>query len=360
VPSAAIVSFRLGGDDGVSIEAAKWQKAIELLGYDVVSVAGSGSADRIVPGLAMDAGAEVADAEVARALDDADVVIVENLCSLPLNPRASQAVSRTLRGRPAILHHHDLAWQRQRFAKESPPPDDERWRHVAINWMSRGELSARGIPARVVYNTFDPDPPAGRREATRAALAVGSGDLVVLQPTRAIERKRVSAAIALASQLGATFWLLGRAEEDYGPALEQELGAASCPVRTGPVLIEGAPATIHDAYAACDIVALPSAWEGFGNPALESATHRRPLLVGPYPVAKELAGFGFDWFFDTPRDRARLGEWLSAPSTELLERNAAVARRFFSVSDLPRRIDRILASMQPGSVWRRGHHAASQ
>ena len=45
---------------------------------------------------------------------------------------------------------------------------------------------------------------------------------------------------------------------------------------------------IHDAYAASDLVVMPSTWEGFGNPVLESVTHRRPLAVYPYPVLEEI------------------------------------------------------------------------
>ena len=55
-PVAAIVSFRLGGTDGVSIEAGKWAWALGRLGFEVVTVAGSGPVDRLVPGLSMGPG----------------------------------------------------------------------------------------------------------------------------------------------------------------------------------------------------------------------------------------------------------------------------------------------------------------
>ena len=98
--------------------------------------------------------------------------------------------------------------------------------------------------------------------------------------------------------------------------------------------------TIDDAYQACDVVALPSTWEGFGNPSLESVVHRRPLAIGPYPVADELAAFGFRWF---PLDGvADLAGWLGAPDPRLLEDNLAVAATHFSVADLPDRIASVL------------------
>jgi glycosyltransferase involved in cell wall biosynthesis len=97
---------------------------------------------------------------------------------------------------------------------------------------------------------------------------------------------------------------------------------------------------IDDAYGACDVVALPSTWEGFGNPSLESVVHRRPLVIGDYPVAGELASFGFEWF---PLDSmAKLDAWLTTPDEDLLERNLTVAREHFSLADLADRIGALL------------------
>ena len=55
MPTACMISFRLGGGDGVSVEAAKWAAALRTLGFDVRTVAGSGPVDVVLPGLAMDA-----------------------------------------------------------------------------------------------------------------------------------------------------------------------------------------------------------------------------------------------------------------------------------------------------------------
>jgi glycosyltransferase involved in cell wall biosynthesis len=340
VSLVAIVSFRLGGPDGVSIEAAKWAEALQSLGFDVVTVAGEGPVDRSVPGLAIDALDAPGRGEVERALDGAALVVVENLCSLPLNPAATEAVVRARRSRATVLHHHDLPWQRVRFEHvEGWPADDPQWAHVTINDLSRRQLEKRGIHATLVPNAFDTDARPGDRAATRQRLDVRPDERLLLHPTRAILRKNVPAALEFAARIGATYWLLGPADDGYGPVLAGLLREAT--VRT----IHGWPlaaraGSVADAYAACDAVVFPSSWEGFGNPTIESAIHRRPLAVHPYPVIAELAAYGFEWF--PVDDHAPLAEFLAQPDPGLLERNHDLARRHFSLPALERRLAALL------------------
>ncbi len=333
-----IISFRFGPTDGVSVVARLWADALSVLGFDVDWVAGGvepGWDDlrpvRIVNGIGIGEPGPPDARMLTEALEGADLVVVENLCTIPLNPLASHAVAGVLRGRPTILHHHDPPWQRARFAHITDlPPDDPAWRHVTINDLTRRQMADRGLAAVTIRNGFDPDPPPGDREATRHRLGLDSSaeDLLVVHPVRAIPRKAVDRAIALTESLSspdhgdrsATYWLPGPAEEGFGPELAGLLAAARCPVVRHPATSRA------DLYAAADVVAFPSIWEGFGNPPVEAALARRPAAVGPYPVADELRALGFRWFdSDEP---GPLRTWLSAPAderVELLDHNQQVA-----------------------------------
>jgi mannosylglucosylglycerate synthase len=167
---------------------------------------------------------------------------------------------------------------------------------------------------------------------------VDSGILVLL-PSRALPRKNVEGALALCEALGAIFWLLGPAEDGYEAALERLIESASVDVRRGlPESFD-----VNDAYAACDLVVMPSTWEGFGNPVLESVTHRRPLALFPYPVACEIIDFGFR-FFDLG-DVVAITSFLESPDYELYAHNLSIALEHFNIASLPIRLDDLLNSM---------------
>jgi mannosylglucosylglycerate synthase len=332
-----VVSFRLGSFDGVSIEAQKWIDAFRSMGHEVVTLAGDGDADIVMSELAIRALSAPDVNEVSRVLNGADLVVVENMASLPLNVAARDVLYQVLDRRAALFHHHDLAWQRPEWIDEPPPRDQPQWRHVTINDLSRRELCDRGVLASTIRNAFDPAPPLGRRDVTRRALGL-SDERLVLLPTRAIARKNIAGAIRLAEQLSAVLWLLGPPEDGYEPHLDQLLADTRVVVRRR--LGEGFD--IHDAYAASDLVVMPSTWEGFGNPVLESVTHRRPLAVYPYPVLEEIRSFGFRFFgLDEVSD---IGAFLEAPDDGFLEQNLAIARQDFNLVDLPTRLAPVLES----------------
>jgi mannosylglucosylglycerate synthase len=344
--TAVLLSFRLGGTDGVSVEARKWEWALGVLGFTTRRVAGEICGpprpdDAVLPGLAIDAPDGTADREeLGSALDGADLVVAENLCSLPLNPHASFTASDALarhHGRVAF-HHHDLPWQRAELADiRGLPPDLPGALHVVLNNRSRAELADQGITAHTIRNTFDFDAPPGDRDAARAELSFAADDIVVLQPTRAIPRKNVPGGLRFAEELATflpdrrvVYWLTGPAEDGYDRALAGALDATSVPV------VLGRTARTADAYAAADVVVFPSTWEGFGNPVIESVVARRPLAVHRYPVLDEILA-GLRVF--RVEDPAEVAAWLRAPDGELLESNRERARRDFSLADLPARLD---------------------
>jgi glycosyltransferase involved in cell wall biosynthesis len=338
VARIVLVSFRLGGTDGVAIESAKWMAALSSLGHHVRTVAGDGVADVLIPGLAIDATSLTSIEELRDAIGGADLVIVENLASLPLNLDARDTLYNVLEGRRALFHHHDLPWQRPHLAHLDGPRAGPLWHHVTINELSRLELLERGIDAVTIMNTFDCEPRRGRRDSTRLSLDVDARPLV-LMPSRALPRKNVEGALALCEALGAVFWLLGPAEDGYESTLEELLRSANVEVRRG---LPG-EYDVHDAYAACDLVVMPSTWEGFGNPVLESVTHRRPLALYPYPVACEIMDFGFR-FFDLG-DVVAIKSFLASPDYELYAHNLAIALEHFNVASLPERLRGLLDSM---------------
>jgi mannosylglucosylglycerate synthase len=335
--TCAILSFRLGLTDGVSVVAASWRRVLERLGWQTVTVAGEGPVDRLVPGLALGAAEPPSTGEVAAALADADLVLVENLLTIPMNLPASRVVAGVLAGRPAVCHHHDPPWQRERYTTITElPVHDPAWRHVTINALTAAQFAQRGLRATTIYNGFDTAVAPGERAATRCRLGVADGERLVVHPVRAIARKDVPAAVALSEAVGGTYWLSGPAEEGYRAELERVLGRARCRV------LRTAGLATADLYAACDLVAFPSTWEGFGNPPIEAAVHRRPVAVGPYPVAGELRALGFRWLDAGDHEAVAAALADEGRLARDLDTNRAMVQRHLSLEVLASRVERLL------------------
>ncbi len=357
-PTVALCSYRLGGTDGVSVEAAKWEWALRTLGFEVRRVAGElddglRPDDVWLPFLAIDPpdGAAPEPDALAAALAGIDLVVVENLCSLPLNVEAATVAADVLMrhdGR-VLFHHHDLPWERPHLADlDAFPPRRPNSLHVTINDQARDALASRGIESVVIRNAFDLDPEPGNRDQTRRAFGFTDHDLVVLQPTRAIPRKEVGAGITFAASVQASlgpdhrdqvvqFWITGPAEDGFDAELDRLIETAAVPVTVGR-----AP-TAADAYAAADIVVLPSSWEGFGNPVIEAIVADRPLAAARYPVLEELLDLGLTIpGLDDPGAVALLAD---RPDPRTKASNRACLRAHFDLADLPDRIRTALAGI---------------
>ncbi len=341
------LSYRLGGRDGVSVEAEKWAEALGAIGFEVRRVAGEfGSEPRAgdtrLPFLAIDApiGTRPDVDALSIALTGADLVVVENICSLPLNLTAARAAAVALDGfcGRVAFHHHDLPWERAEFAHiEDLPPRLPGSLHVAISEHAGRELDSRGFTTAVIRNVFEPDPPLGDRDGTRRRLGFMEHEVVVLQPTRAIGRKEVGRGLELAERIvglvpgrPVRFWLTGPAEDGYGPTLDALWAAARVPVTHAAVR------DIADAYAAADLVVMPSSWEGFGNPVVEAMVAERPVAAAGYPVLDELQELGVRVLpLDDP---SRVASFLDRPDLGWLQHNHEVVRRELSIEGLPGRL----------------------
>ena len=278
-------------------------------------------------------------------------MVVDNLCSLPLNVEAARVVARVAahhRGR-VLFRHHDLPWQRRHLSHlgDDLPPRIDGALHATINLRSRRELEARGYAgATTIHNFFDLDPRPGDRAATRAQFGFADDDFVMLQPARAIERKNVPGAVRLATHvarvapdLAVRLWVSGPAEDGYADTLARIIERSDVPVTLGRA------ATASDAYAACDLVVYPSTWEGFGNPVIESIAARRACAAFPYPVLSEIVAAGVRCFStDQPDTLMRFLAEPEARRETYFDVNLRRARISFALADLPGTIEQAFAA----------------
>jgi glycosyltransferase involved in cell wall biosynthesis len=310
---------------------------------------------------------------------DLDLLIVENALAIPLNIPLGLALATFIAetGMPVIAHHHDLPWERQRFAVNSVadyiaaafPPPLPSVRHVVINSVQAQQLAwRRGLTSVVIPNVMDfdtpPPPPDEYTRDVRPDLGVEEGEALILQPTRIIQRKGIEHAIELVARIGIPARLVvthagGEEAGGYEERVREFAHLLHVPVRFEADLVAPERATtedghkvyaLEDVYPQADLVTYPSSIEGFGNAFLEAVYYRRPIVLNRYTVYEtdiEPRGFRavvFDSFIsrETIRDARRLiaEKTLAA---EWADHNYELARRHFSYAVLQRRLEGLLS-----------------
>lgn len=409
-----IAATRLAGVDGVTFETAKWETVLDGMGHDLRLCAGEVDAlryqARLVPPMHFshppaervtaaafdpDSDPTAVRAEIERLADQLlpvlhdwarvnalDAIIVENAWAIPMHLPLGLALSRLVEERrlPAIGHHHDYWWERERFAACVVPdvldaafPPDLPWvRHVSINSLAAAELKRRrALTSTVIPNVFDFDQPRPRphpavRRRLRHELGMSDSGVLVVQPTRVVPRKGIELAIELVGRLGdpdAVLLITSPAGDeglDYLVSLERlaerrGVRLAYAADRFAPDH-EGKPIraahSLHDAYLAADLITYPSLYEGFGNALIEALFYGVPVVVNRYPVyLADIAPLGprlieIDGAI-TDATVAETSALLANPRRirENAAHNFAIARQQFSYGLLRRSLGKLLREL---------------
>lgn len=308
-----------------------------------------------------------------------ELLIVENALTIPLNLPLGLAVTEFIAetGYPAIAHHHDFYWERQRFQVNCVgdylaaafPPVLPSIRHVVINSVQAQQIALRcGVTARVIPNVMDfdtpPPPPDDYTRSVRADFGLEDGEYFFLQPTRVIQRKGIEHAVELVRRLGLPAKLvISHAAGDEGTDYEQRIReyahllnvtvrfeAEQVNERRGFTADGRKVYTLGDVYPYADFVTYPSAIEGFGNAFLEAVYYRRPILVNNYSIYEvdiKPKGFRVVWFdgyisADTLKETRHILQH-PAEARAWADQNYELAKQHFSYSVLERRLHSILA-----------------
>jgi len=339
------ISTRLAGTDGVSLETWKWAEVFEKEGFDSFYFAGELDTPPECSYLCEKAHfshPEIIDIfnncfgvrvrgryithlihKITREIKDdlykfieqfrLDIIVVENALAIPMNLPLGIALTELVSeiGIPTIAHHHDFFWERQRFLTNSVweylnmafPPHLGQIKDVVINSSADNQLSLRtGISAAIIPNVMDfdnpPSPPDDYTKDVRQSLGIADDELLILQPTRVVQRKGIEHAIELVSHLGEKAKLvISHAAgdegleyklrvEEFSKLLDVKTIFVSEVINEKRGLTEDGKKkyTLNDIYPYADLVTYPSNFEGFGNAFLEAIYFKKPILVNHYSI----------------------------------------------------------------------------
>jgi glycosyltransferase involved in cell wall biosynthesis len=344
-----IISTRLAGTDGVSLEAVKWATVFEEHGFSCFFFAGEldhpEERSYLVPEAHFNHpeiqdinqksfGVTSRDRSVSHKIHQMttllkdhlyafikkysiDMLLVENALTIPMNIPLGVALTQVIAETniPTVVHHHDFYWERDRFMVNAvsdylnmafPPNLPSILRHVVINSYADEQLSLRtGISARLGPNVMDfenpPPPPDAYTYDVRQSLGIEDDELFILQPTRIVQRKGIEHAIELVSRLKMKAKLvISHDAGDEGYAYQNRLIEYAEIMNVNMIIVsdivdekrgetkDGRKIyTLNDIYPYADLVTYPSTFEGFGNAFLEAVYFRKPIVVNSYSIYKK-------------------------------------------------------------------------
>ncbi|WP_319559038.1 glycosyltransferase family 4 protein [Marispirochaeta sp.] len=392
------MSFRISGTDGVSLETKKWTHILERMGHHCFYMAGELDTPPAVSFIAPEAHFQTEEIkeiyrecynnqfrppkltkklhlyrerlkdEIAAFIKkfSLDVLIPENTLTIPLNIPLGMAITETIAetGIPTIAHHHDFFWERKRFLRNCVwdyfnacfPPHLGNIQHVVINSSAQNQLALRtGINSTLIPNVMDYATPAPGIDEwnrdVRKAFAINDDELLILQPTRVVQRKGIEHAIELVARLGRKAALvISHASGDEGYEYQQRVHDYADLMKIRAIFVDDLirekreytadgrkTYTLYDVYPYADLVTYPSIFEGFGNAFLEAVYFRRPIMVNNYSIySHDIKPKGFEVIemdeYLSDRIVQLTREILGDPDRvrRMAETNYTIARKYYS------------------------------
>ena len=412
------VSTRFQGTDGVSLETIKWAEVLAQDEHQCFWYAGRLDHDQKISYCVPEAffghpenlwinqriwGHTIRDELVTRRIRvfadylkstlydfirkfDIKVFIFENILSIPMHVPLGVAAAELLAEThlPAIAHHHDFYWERNRYSVNAAndfldmafPPRNQDLQHVTINQAAQEELARRkAVPSILIPNALDFDTPPPMPDAysadVRSEIGLQPDDLMILQPTRVVPRKGIEHAINLVKQLGNPKYKLVVTHEagDEGMAYRNMLAEYArqagvdlrfFETRVGDmrqITHDGKKIyTLWDIYPYAALVTYPSLYEGFGNAFLEAIYFNVPLLVNRYAIFhRDIEPKGFKVAvmdgFVTPEVVDEVRRFLEDEPfrKQACAHNFQLAARYYSYAELRRRLRMLVGNM--GSLY---------
>ena len=251
------------------------------------------------------------------------------------------------------------------------PPNLPSIEHVVINSAAQEELALRtGISSTIIPNVLDfENPPAITRQETRdfrKEIGLTTDDIIILQPTRVVQRKGIEHAIELVEELGDPRCKLvisheaGDEGSEYADWLKEHARESGVDLRLlnlrisdpmNPDVNRKELYTLWDVYPHADFITYPSLYEGFGNAFLEAVYFKKPLLINRYAIfVRDIEPKEFDLIvmdgFLTRKTVDKVRKVLQSPEQreEMVNTNFEIAGRHYSYSMLRRWLNTLLTN----------------